>query len=98
MKIVIEIPDEKYKDIMLQHNYDCRREGNCERIIANGTPLPKGHGRLADMELVKNAIFDLCNTGESLKDNPWRDNPHIDAICDVLDNAPTIIEADKDGD
>lgn len=39
MQIVIDIPEEKYKDILLQHNYDCRWESNYERMIANGAPL-----------------------------------------------------------
>ena len=86
MKIVIEIPDEKYKDIMLQHNYDCRREGNCERIIANGTPLPKGHGRLIDADRLK-SMYSI---------NQGNFNTVV-GIQKWIDNAATVIEADKDG-
>lgn len=40
-------------------------------------------------EQAKDAMYALCKTG-TLKDNPWRDNPHIDAITDVLDNLPSV--------
>lgn len=36
------------------------------------------------------AMYALCDTGETLKENPWRDNPHIDAITDALDNLPPV--------
>ena len=45
MQIVIDIPDKKYqwiKDNPLTYNSEY-----CE-AIRNGTPLPKGHGRLID--------------------------------------------------
>ena len=35
-------------------------------------------------------MFALCDTGETLEENPWRDNPHIDAIIDALDNLPPV--------
>ena len=66
--------------------------------IKSGTPLPKGHGDLIDRDLLQNAMYDLCDEAGTLKDNPWRDNPHIDAITDVISFAPTIIEADKAGE
>lgn len=36
------------------------------------------------------AMYELCNTGESLEENPWRDNPHIDAITDAINNLPPV--------
>lgn len=50
--------------------------------IANGIPLPKGHGRLIDANEVKERLTDA-------KDGYARH---------VIDSTPTIIEADKDGD
>lgn len=35
------------------------------------------------------AMYGLCGDG-SLKDNPWRDNPNIDAIVDALQNLPSV--------
>ena len=48
------------------------------KAVQNGTPLPKGHGRLIDVsEYYKGSYNDAR---------------------EFLDNAPTIIEADKVGD
>jgi len=48
MQIVIDIDEERFRDI--QRIAEVQRESNhfktAEQIIANGTPLPKGHGRL----------------------------------------------------
>ena len=50
MKIVIDIDDARFKDIrriacVQLENYHFK---TVEQIIANGTPLPKGHGDLID--------------------------------------------------
>jgi len=41
-------------------------------------------------QAVIDAMCALCNTGETLEENPWRDNPHIDAIIDELDKLPSV--------
>ena len=43
------------------------------------------------------AMYALCDTGETLKENPWRDNPYIDAIIDALDNLPSVTPQQKMG-
>lgn len=43
------------------------------------------------------AMYALCDTGETLKENPWRDNPYIDAIIDALDNLPSVTPQQKIG-
>ena len=48
MQIIIDIPDKEYKEIIdnkLNKSWDMT---HYERVIANGTPLPKGHGRILD--------------------------------------------------
>lgn len=47
MKILIEISDQKYKWIV--DNPQTYTDDLCE-AIRNGTPLPKGHGRLIDAD------------------------------------------------
>jgi hypothetical protein len=56
------------------------------KAIRKGTPLPKGHGRLKDIDW----IDDNCENHYSDKDGSW-----CYAWKDI-DNAPTIIEADKE--
>ncbi len=51
MKIVIDIPDEDYKDIV--DGYICQELADemLNRVKA-GTPLPKGHGDLVDRDTI----------------------------------------------
>lgn len=46
-------------------------------------------------EAVIKAMYDLCDTGEMLKENIWRDNPHIDAIIDTIENLPPVTPASR---
>ena len=48
MQIVIDIPEEDYATIMSDKTHQPRSLTNLEWRIANGIPLPKGHGRLID--------------------------------------------------
>ena len=45
MKIVIEVSDDEYKQIMERHVNMC---SSSDMFIRQGTVLPKGHGRLID--------------------------------------------------
>ena len=59
MQIVIDISEERFRDI--QRIAEVQRESNhfktAEQIVANGTPLPKGHGRLIDADAVLDDPF-----------------------------------------
>ena len=44
MELIVKIPDEAYELLKSKPALD----NIAESIIANGTPLPKGHGRLVD--------------------------------------------------
>ena len=80
MEIVIEIPDTEYEAI--KDYYD--KNDMCylthhERVIAKGTPLPKGHGRIADIDKVL----------EEMRATRTYDIPF------ALDRVKPIIEADN---
>ena len=97
MQIVIEIPDKKYEALkMLESATIGLHLGVVEKAIINGTPLPKGHGRLIDADAIHlgNPIRAIAQSKED-----WMFG-YIDAIedaIDVLDGAHTIVEADKEG-
>ena len=59
MKIVVDIPDELYKE-QLSNNWT----GNIiiHNAIVNGTPLPKGHGRLIDADALNRKDVNCANT------------------------------------
>ena len=92
MRVVVELSKEEmesYKNAM------CLGIGNSAmRKIVNGTPLPKGHGRIGDLDKVANAIYKLA---ERMRDT----NQNADAINGLMGGwafvyeAETIIEADK---
>ena len=90
MKIVIDIDKDRYEDIKriasVQMNY---KTPTVEQIVANGTPLPKGHGRLIDV----NDLLDDIN----LEDNDYNRDVNVGEIITLenVDRIPTIIEADE---
>lgn len=84
MKLVIDIPEEIIITCM-QHNMpvDCEMFANKMVLdIANGTPLPKRHGRLIDADALLSKAKFLYKGYEI-------------ALTNTIGNAPTIIEADK---
>ena len=84
IELVIKIPENTYRQIQaLARNGYFEHDicGNSMRRIANGTPLPKGHGRLIDADALK---------------NEWKNGFHKKIVDALMDDAPTIIEADKE--
>lgn len=89
MQIVIDIPEEVFNEIISEDNtsyaffrgsYLYFKEG-----LQNGTPLPKGHGRLIDEKDLK--------TLYGLDDRLWWSN-----AVEEFKDLPTIIEADKESE
>ena len=81
MKIVIDIPDQKYKWIV--DNPQIYTDDLCE-AIRNGEQLPEHHGRLIDEQ----QIIDRFKPIEKFKN--WYVG--TDGLFNVLSDAPTIIE------
>lgn len=82
MEIVIDIPEGIYKNMQRRCN-EIQAEGyTLENAVLNGTVLPKGHGALKDVD----ALY---------KDLMFPNEQFSKAFKDILDDAPTIIEADK---
>ena len=78
MKLIIDISEEDYEFVKTCGNP--RIHGF--KAIQNGTPLPKGHGRLIDADALENHLKE--------DSDEWDEY----ALARVED-APTIIEADK---
>ena len=92
MKLVIDIPEDEYNEckmqveMMKQEGFLIESLNTALRIfVANGTPLPKGHGRIADMDEAIKCIGEV--KGEDAK---WAIGL-IEWACDKR----TIIEADR---
>ena len=87
MKLIIDIPEDVYKRTVFYREFkdlnDCVKT---IKALENGTPLPKGHGRLID----ERQITECKQVGLVIQDG-------VVTRCLVTD-APTIIEADKESE
>ena len=81
MRIVIDIPDKKYNEIMSRRNKGYTLE---EYAILKGTVLPKGHGDLIDRNTVQMSAEKFHSLGD-LYTAQW-----------LVDIAPIVIKADKE--
>lgn len=93
--VIVEIPEDVYgyaKKYNGSSMLTLREEeiGMCMNAIANGTPLQKGHGDLKDMDRIIN-----CNCKNSFSEC---DTCLDSELCALLNEIPTIIEADKEGE
>jgi hypothetical protein len=88
MKIVIDIPKMAYEAYKEWHK---NKVATVEQsLIANGTPLPKGHGRLIDAD-------DLDIT--TITTDDYNGNEVLEVVLkEDIDNAQPIIEADKEAE
>jgi hypothetical protein len=107
MQIIINIPEDLYEGIerrdgALETEYVC---DELMKAVDNGTPLPKGHGALKDFEKLYAYICEKEDLArQRVIDTPtsspcyWR---YVElkyertAFKKMLNDAPTIIEADK---
>lgn len=82
MQIVINVRENFLYEIKHKHP-NMRNE--LEQSVLDGTILPKGHGKLKDVDaLYEDLIFPNEQFGKTFKD--------------ILDDAPTIIKADREGE
>lgn len=79
MHIVIDIPEEAHK-LLKNEGVDWLGAEHILNAVANGTPLSKGHGKLIDANAVDKSVK-----------NPYQNRE----VMYWVNNAPTIIEADK---
>lgn len=80
IEVAIKILEEEYE--MIVNSEDCGLH-TLTRAIARGTILPKGHGRIGDLDALRceNTDFDTYND--------------YCTMFDEIEAAETIIEADK---
>lgn len=78
MQIVIDIPESILNTIQADEMISREQLAVLQIHILNGTPLPKGHGRLVD---VNDLGYEKYNS-----------------YAYAIANAPTIVEADKEGE
>ena len=102
MQIVIEISDDDYqfiKDTEFE-NYVVTK--HLYEAVYKGTPLPKGHGRLGDLDVLEKLCIEHDIGNSAFDNSPMIEQGHYsDGDCiwkPLFDFAPTIIEADKESE
>ena len=83
MQIVIEIDEEMYKQAVdkVRADYPYYESYELHKAIRNGTPLPKGHGRLIDAD----KLMEYCQNQKQKT-----------ISCNDIARFPTVIRADKE--
>ena len=92
MKMICDVPNEVIKSVRM--GTWCG-SSVVEKMIANGTPLPKGHGELVDRNAINERFYSIYNDAINCSNQP-SDKYLLDKLSMCLDTAPTIIEADKE--
>lgn len=87
IELVIKIPEDIYQYVMNTGTYGHYRF-NSAKAIRNGTPLPKGHGRLIDADALK--------MGTRVCGDRYLSKTSLFVANKVIEQADTIIEADKE--
>ena len=85
MQIVIDIPEEDYNFVKKQVADGITNP--LKICIAKGTPLPKGHGRIGDVDQMEYL--------KALHDAKFGKIKFSEAINKIKNSIPTIVEADK---
>lgn len=87
MQIVIDISEKIYNDIRTKNEH-----GIIFNAVKNGTPLPKEHGRIMDVDKI---IKKMEEREEQLKDDrAIYETACVETALDIF--GETIIEADKE--
>lgn len=97
MQIVIDIDKDYYE--ILKHEVEHGHDFKPYNLIANGTPLPKGHGRLIDADKLKEWVQDVIKVNYTIEDRTDAVEQELlvlDWFDERIDSAPTIIEAEVD--
>ena len=105
MQIVIDIPDGCYKELD-EARFPVQDAYRLVAWIEDGTPLPKGHGRLMDVDAFTKEMERRVKAATIWRGNATDEETQIRAEQAVLTfneaaltakNMPTIIKADKEG-
>ena len=85
IELVIKIPEDKFS-LIINKLYCGIYDPDLYKAIANGTPLPKGHGDLIDRKELLENKYEI--------DSMYCEYDEVVNVDDIKDATP-IIEADK---
>ena len=98
IELVIKIPEEIYQEA-INSGYSHLYDEEVASAVADGIPLPKGHGRLIDADYLKDVILLHSFHGSNKNIVPYPDRRGYRLrqreVDEGIINAPTIIEEEK---
>ena len=97
IELVVKIPKEMYKWVNdVNKCFDDYGTSDFIDLIKNGISLPKGHGRIGDLDALEQEMVNGIKASNF--EDGYDDYPHINNVDDCVEcvrYAETIIEADK---
>lgn len=101
IELVLRLPKKVYDTVMKKERMLIEDDIEIYEAIDNGTPLPKGHGRLIDADkLIKdNGLNKATKYGNETKEQLQLSygTMMMYEIFDLIDDAEVVVEADKEG-
>lgn len=88
VKVVIKLPQNLYLDVKNGHASNTQREIVIEQV-KNGTVLPKGHGRLCDIDAALKCMEEVADDKSKIKECAMG---FFDWAC----SKRVVLEADKE--
>lgn len=98
VELVIKIDENIYKACQRRVDNSKRMVNEIDIAIANGTPLPKGHGRLKDFDKIEWYGCDLEGRGCIEAKGDCSVCNHANCYAEQVRKLPPIIGADKEQD
>lgn len=95
MKLVVDIPEDRYAIILDFFEVTGFAFDPAHRAIVNGTPLPKGHGRLIDADVL---MKEFAKFVKDSNNSDFADVPTWNDAVSLVVYSPTIVKADKEVD
>lgn len=89
IELVIKIPEEDYNRIKNIPDAFDSRISRVYKAIKNGTALPKGHGRLADLDTALKCVEETADCDEKF---------YAMCLFDWAMSKRVVLEADKGGE
>ena len=100
IEVVVKIPDNVFKRLVAgEVKYGGITARNIFNLVKKGTPLPKGHGRLGDLDALETEMVNGIHAGNY--EEGYETFSHIvdmDDCVDCVRYTDTIIEADKESE
>ena len=102
MKIVIDVPDalvKRFSDELVENRISKDVNEAILDAFCNGIALPKGHGRLGDLDALEQELVNGIKAGNYEEGYEQYGNINdVDDCVDCVKYADTIIEGDTDND